>query len=427
MHATAKGLWRKKTVNDRVVITGMGAITPLGNDVPTTWAALVAGKSGVGLVTQFDASEFPARIAGEVKEFDADATFGRREARRMDRYTQFALVAADQAIKDAGLSITANNAPRVGVVIGSGVGGITSLLEQAEVLRTRGPRRVSPFLIPMMLQDTAPGQVAINFGLKGPNFAVISACATGASAIGEAAEVIRRGSADVMLAGGAEAGIVPIAFAGFCIMQAVSTRNDEPQRASRPFDATRDGFVIAEGGGVVVLERETHARARGARIYAEVAGYGATADAYHITAPDETGDGAARAMQIALDTAGLAPEQIGYLNAHGTSTPLNDKGETLAIKKVFGDHAYHLPISSTKSMTGHLLGGAGAVEAIFSALALNEGLVPPTINYEHPDPVCDLDYVPNEARHVSVEAVMSNSFGFGGHNACLIFRRVNGA
>jgi len=413
-------------VNDRVVITGMGAITPLGNDAPTTWAALVAGRSGIGPVTQFDASEFPTRIAGEVKGFDADATFGRREARRMDRYTQFALAAADQAIKDAGLIITDTIAPRVGVVIGSGVGGIISLLEQAEVLRTRGPRRVSPFLIPMMLQDTAPGQVAINFGLKGPNFAVISACATGANAIGEAAEVIRRGSADVMLAGGAEAGIVPIAFAGFCIMQAVSTRNDEPQRACRPFDATRDGFVIAEGGGVVVLESETHARARGARIYAEVAGYGATADAYHITAPDETGDGAARAMQVALDTAGLAPEQIGYLNAHGTSTPLNDKGETRAIKKVFGDHAYHLPISSTKSMTGHLLGGAGAVEAIFSVLALNEGVLPPTINYEHPDPACDLDYIPNEARPVLVDAMMSNSFGFGGHNACLVFRRING-
>ncbi len=412
-------------MNQRVVITGMGAVTPLGNDVPTTWAALIAGQSGVGPITQFDASVYPTRIAAEVKGFDPVALFGRREARRMDRFTQFAMAAAAQALEDACLKVNGSNAGRVGAVIGSGIGGITTILEQAEVLRTQGLRRVSPFLIPMMLADTAPGQVAITFGLKGPNFAVISACATGASAIGEAAEVVRRGAADAMLAGGAEAGILPLAFAGFSVMQAISTRNDEPERASRPFDATRDGFVMAEGGGVVLLESEAHARARGARIYAEVVGYGATADAYHITAPDETGDGAARAMQIALDQAGLAPEEIGYLNAHGTSTPLNDKGETAAIKQVFGDHAYRLPVSSTKSMTGHLLGGAGAVEAIFSALALTEGILPPTINYEYPDPECDLDYVPNQARRVMVDAVMSNSFGFGGHNACLVLQRVN--
>ena len=411
-------------MRDRIVITGMGAITPLGNDVPTTWAALIAGRSGIGPITRFDASKFPTRIAGEVKDFEPEALFGRREARRMDRYAQFAMAAASQALQDARLDVNESNAHRIGVIIGSGVGGITSLLEQAEVLRTRGPRRVSPFLIPMMLQDTAPGQVAIRYGLKGPNFAVVSACATGANAIGEAAQVIHRGAADVMLAGGAEAGLLPLAFAGFCVMQALSTRNDEPERACRPFDATRDGFVMAEGGGVLVLERESHARARGARIYAELAGYGATADAYHITAPDESGDGAARAMQMALDNAAMAPEQIGYLNAHGTSTPLNDKGETLAIKTVFGEYAYQLPISSTKSMTGHLLGGAGAIEAIFSVLALTEGILPPTINYEHPDPECDLDYVPNTARRVKVDAVMSNSFGFGGHNACLIFRRV---
>jgi 3-oxoacyl-[acyl-carrier-protein] synthase II len=412
--------------NNRAVITGLGLVTPLGNDVPTTWDGLVAGRSGVGPITHFDASDYSARIAAEVKGFDPAALFGHRDARRMDRFTQFAVAAAGQALDDSGLSLTASNAHRVGAIIGSGIGGIISVLEQAEVLRTRGPRRVSPFLIPMMLPDTAPGQVAITYGLKGPNFAVISACATGANAIGEAAEVIRRGAADAMLAGGAEAGIVPLAFAGFTVMQAVSTRNDEPERASRPFDATRDGFVMGEGGGVVVLESEAHARARGARIYAEIVGYGATADAYHITAPEETGEGAARAMQVALDQAGLAPEQIDYLNAHGTSTVLNDKGETAAIKAVFGDCAYQLPVSSTKSMTGHLLGGAGAVEAVFCALALNEGVLPPTINYEHPDPECDLDYVPNEARRVAVDVAMSNSFGFGGHNACLILKRMNG-
>jgi 3-oxoacyl-[acyl-carrier-protein] synthase II len=412
--------------NNRAVITGLGLVTPLGNDVPTTWDGLVAGRSGVGPITHFDASDYSARIAAEVKGFDPAALFGHRDARRMDRFTQFAVAAAGQALDDSGLSLTASNAHRIGAIIGSGIGGIISVLEQAEVLRTRGPRRVSPFLIPMMLPDTAPGQVAITYGLKGPNFAVISACATGANAIGEAAEVIRRGAADAMLAGGAEAGIVPLAFAGFTVMQAVSTRNDEPERASRPFDATRDGFVMGEGGGVVVLESETHARARGARIYAEIVGYGATADAYHITAPEETGEGAARAMQVALDQAGLAPEQIDYLNAHGTSTVLNDKGETAAIKAVFGDCAYQLPVSSTKSMTGHLLGGAGAVEAVFCALALNEGVLPPTINYEHPDPECDLDYVPNEARRVAVDVAMSNSFGFGGHNACLILKRMNG-
>jgi len=410
----------------RVVITGLGLVTPLGHDVPTTWDALVHGRSGVGPITHFEASEYPARIAAEVKEFDPDSLFGRREARRMDRFTQFAMTAAGQALDDSGLTVTDANARRVGAVIGSGIGGIIAILEQVEVLRERGPRRVSPFLVPMMLPDTAPGQVAISYGLKGPNFAVISACASGANAIGEAAEVIRRGAADAMLAGGAEAAIVPLACAGFTVMQAVSTRNDEPERACRPFDATRDGFVMGEGSGVVVLESEAHARARGARIYAELIGYGATADAFHITAPDETGDGAARAMQAALDQAAIPLQQVGYLNAHGTSTVLNDKGETAAIKTVFGDHAYQLAVSSTKSMTGHLLGAAGAIEAIFSVLALTEGVLPPTINYEHPDPECDLDYVPNKTRRVPVDVAMSNSFGFGGHNACLIFKRANG-
>jgi 3-oxoacyl-[acyl-carrier-protein] synthase II len=413
-------------MSDRVVITGLGLVTPVGNDVAATWDALLAGRSGVGHITHFDASDFPTRIAAEVKDFDPIAMFGRREARRMDRFTQFAMATAGQALKDAGITVTEENAGRIGAIIGTGVGGIISVVDQAEVLRKNGPRRVSPFLIPMMLPDTAPGQVAIAYGLKGPNFAVISACATGANAIGEATEVIRRGAADVVLAGGVEACILPLACAGFMAMQAVSTRNDEPERASRPFDAERDGFVIGEGGGVLVLESEAHARARGARIYAEVAGYGATADAFHITAPDETGEGAARAMQAALDQAGLDPEQIGYLNAHGTSTALNDKGETDAVKTVFGDYAYKLPISSTKSMTGHLLGAAGAVEAVFTVLSLVEGVLLPTINYEFPDPDCDLDYVPNNARRVSVDTAMSNSFGFGGHNACLIMRRVNG-
>jgi len=402
-------------------------VSPLGNDVPSTWTSLVAGRSGVGPITAFDASDYATRIAAEVKGFDPSALFGRREARRMDRFTQFAVAAAGQALQDAGLVVTESNAQRIGAVIGSGVGGIICILEQAEILRSSGPRRVSPFLIPMMLSDTAPGQVAISYGLKGPNFAVVSACASGANAIGEAAEVIRRGSADAMLAGGAEAGIVPLALAGFNIMQALSTRNEEPERACRPFDATRDGFVIGEGGGVVLLESETHARSRGARIYAELVGYGATADAYHITAPEESGDGAARAMQAALDQARLKPGQVDYLNAHGTGTVLNDKGETAAIKKVFGEHAYRLPVSSTKSMTGHLLGGAGAVEAIFGILALTQGLLPPTINYEQPDPECDLDYVPNAARRATVSVTMSNSFGFGGHNACLVFQTANGS
>ena len=413
-------------MNNRVVITGLGLVTPLGCDVSSTWAGLTAGRSGVGPITHFDASDLPVRIAAEVKGFDPTVVFGRRDARRMDRFSQFAVASVGQAMADAGLIITGGNAHRVGAVIGSGIGGIISVLDQAEILRTRGPSRVSPLLIPMMLSDTAAGQTAIAYGLKGPNFAVISACATGANAIGEAVEVIRRGAADAMLAGGAEAAIVPLAFAGFSAMQAVSTRNDEPERACRPFDAARDGFVMGEGGGAVVLESESHARARGARIYAEVGGYGTTADAYHITAPEKSGDGAARAMRAALDQSGLAPEQIGYVNAHGTGTVLNDKGETAAIKTVFGDYAHQLPISSTKSMTGHLLGGAGAVEAVFTVLALTEGILPPTINYEHPDPECDLDYVPNHARRIDVDAAMSNSFGFGGHNACLVLKRMNG-
>ena len=405
----------------RVVITGLGAVTPLGNDVETLWQSLVEGRSGVGPITLFDPSGLESRFGAEVKGFDPAALIGRKEARRMDRFTQFAVVSAGQAIADAQLHVTAENAQRIGCVIGSGIGGIGTLLTEAEVMRVRGAERVSPFLVPMMLPDAAPGQVAIQYGLKGPNMAIATACASSANAIGEATEMIRRGSANVVVSGGAEAGMVPLALAGFNVMNAISRRNDAPQRASRPFDLNRDGFVPGEGSAMLILESLDHAQSRGARIYAEVLGYGASADAYHVTAPDETGDGAMRAMQAALAQAGLKPEEIGYLNAHGTSTVLNDKSETAAIKRVFGQAAYKLPISSTKSMTGHLLGGAGALEAIACIKALLTGIIPPTINYETPDPACDLDYVPNIARHVPITTAMSNSFGFGGHNACLIF------
>ena len=415
-------------MNKKIVITGMGCISPLGNDVQASWEAAIAGKSGAGPITLFDASEHETRIAAEVKGFDPAAAFGRKEARRMDRYTQFAVAATQAALADAKLAVTTDNRERIGVFVGTGIGGIGTLLAEAEVYRTRGPRRVSPFLVPMMLPDAAGGQIAITFGMRGPNLGLASACATGTNAIGEAAEVIRRGAADVMIAGGAEAAIVPVALAGFNSMGAVSTRNDEPTRASRPFDKTRDGFLAGEGGAVVVLESEEHALARGARIYAEVLGYGITNDAYHVSAPLENGAGAVACMRLALEQAGLRPQQIDYLNAHGTSTQLNDKSETAAVKTVFGESAYDLPISSTKSMTGHLLGAAGALEAIFCLMALADGILPPTINYEVPDPECDLDYVPNQARRKAVRRVMSNSFGFGGHNACIIFgqRQPNG-
>ncbi len=405
----------------RVVITGLGAITPLGNDVATTWETCVAGKSGVARITLFDPTPFSTQFAAEVKGFDPEAHLGRKEARRMDRFTQFAVVASQQALQDACLALDHEDRNNIGVIIGSGIGGIGTITASVDVMRERGPGRVSPFFVPMMLPDTAAGQVAIAFGLKGPNMCVTSACASSANAIGEATEMIRRGAADVILAGGAEAGIVPVALAGFNVMGAVSTRNDAPERASRPFDAQRDGFVMGEGAAILVLEALEHAQARDAHIYAEVLGYGASADAFHITAPDETGDGAARAMRLALADAGLPPEAVGYINAHGTSTILNDKTETQAIKKVFGERAYDLPISSTKSMHGHLLGAAGAVEAVICVKALQTGVLPPTINYEYPDPECDLDYIPNTARHMRVRLVMSNSFGFGGHNASLLF------
>ncbi len=413
-------------MSSRVVITGLGCVSPLGNNVTTTWETALAGKSGVGPITLFDASEHETRFAAEVKGFDPNALFGRKEARRLDRYAQFAVAAVQEALADAKLTINESNRDRIGVYVGTGIGGIGTLMAEAEVYRSKGPKRVSPFLVPMMLPDAAGGQIAILFGMRGPNLGLNSACATGANALGEAAEVIRRGDADVMLAGGSESAIIPIALAGFNVMGALSTRNDSPQTASRPFDKTRDGFVCGEGGAVLVLEGEEHAMARGATLYGEVLGYGITNDAYHVSAPLENGAGAVSCMKLALQDAGLEPCDIGYLNAHGTSTPLNDKSETAAVKTVFGEHAYDMPISSTKSMTGHLLGAAGAVEAIFSIKAITDGVMPPTINYETPDPECDLDYVPNQARQKNLRRVMSNSFGFGGHNACVIFGKYNG-
>ena len=407
-------------MSKRVVVTGIGCVTPLGHDVTTTWDAMIAGRSGVGPISAFDASNLDVRIAAEVKGFDPTRFVNPKEARRMDRFTQLGLVAALEAWKDAGIAVNECDAERIGVVGGSGIGGIGILSQQFEVLFTKGPDRISPFLIPMLIVDMLAGQISINLGLKGPNWGLASACATGGHAIGEAAEIIRRGDADVMIAGGADAGIVPIGVAAFASMRALSTCNDQPEKASRPFDTQRDGFVIGEGGGMLVLESLEHARARGARIRAELAGYGATADAYHVSAPSEGGEGAARAMRIALERAGVQPRDVDYINAHGTSTPYNDRAETESIKTVFGSAAYDVPVSSTKSVTGHLMGAAGAVEAIACIKAIEDGVVPPTMNYEFPDPTCDLDYVPNEARRRPVEAVLSNSLGFGGHNSTLL-------
>ncbi len=407
----------------RVVITGLGAVTPLGLDVPTTWSNVIAGRSGAGPITQFDAAAFKTRFACEVKGFDAASIVGKKEARRMDRFTQFAVVAAKQTLDDSGLNVTPDSSWRMGVFIGTGIGGIGTLEVETQQMLTKGPDRVGPFLVPMMLPDSAAAQVAIQFGLRGPNMAVVTACASGNNAIGEAVDCIRRDAADVMLAGGAEAAIIPISIAGFANMTAISSHNEAPECASRPFDKERDGFVVGEGSAVLVLEALEHATARGARIYGEVLGYGSTSDAYHATAPEESGIGAAMAMRAALKQSGIQPQQIDYINAHGTSTPLNDKSETAAIKAALGEAAYQIPISSTKSMTGHLLGAAGAIEALFCLKVINEGIIPPTINYEHPDPECDLDYVPNTARQKKVDVVMSNSFGFGGHNAVVIFSR----
>lgn len=407
----------------RVVVTGMGCISPVGNNVKETWDSVLAGKSGAAVITHFDASRHKTRFAAEVKGFDPVALFGAREARKMDRFTQFAAAVTVEALDHAGLKIDETNRDRIGVVTGTGIGGIGTLLEQTSVLLERGPERVSPFLVPMMIADSAAGMLAIRLGVRGPNMAISTACASGNNAIGEATEIIRRGAADVMIVGGSEAAIVPLSMAGLNVMTALSTRNDDPQTASRPFDKERDGFVMGEGAGVLILESLEHAQGRGAHILAEVSGYGTSDDAYHVSHPAENGAGAALSMKLALENADLGVNDIEYINAHGTSTSLNDKSETDAIKTVFGERAYSIPVSSTKSMTGHLLGASGALEAIFCTLAIRDGILPATINYHTPDPECDLDYIPNEPRKAAPKHVMSNSFGFGGHNATLIISR----
>lgn len=406
----------------RVVVTGMGVVSPVGIGADAVWDSVVSGRSGMGPVTAFDVSAYPTRFAATLPDWDPTPWIEAKEARRMSRFQQFALVAALMAVEDAGLVIDESNAERVGVIVGSGIGGLGTMEEQLLILKEKGPGRVSPFLVPMMIVDLAAGHISIRLGAKGINYAPVSACATGNHSIGEAGEAIKRGDADVVLAGGFDCGVTPLGLAGFCAARSLSTRNDDPQGASRPFDADRDGFVMGEGGGVLVLEELEHARSRGATILAELTGYGASADAYHLTAPAADGDGASRAMRLALDHARLDTTDIGYINAHGTSTGLGDAAETLAIKSVFGADAP--PVSSTKSMTGHLLGGAGALEAAISIRAMAHGVLPPTINYTTPDPACDLDYVPNVAREAQLAAVMSNSFGFGGHNATLVFSQV---
>lgn len=406
----------------RVVITGVGAVTPLGNDVETTWKNILAGKSGVGPLTRVNPDDYPAKVAAELKDFNIEDHIERKEARKMDRFTQYAIVAARMAVADAKLVIDESNAETVGVWVGSGIGGLETLENQFETFQKRGYRRVSPFFVPMMIPDMATGQISIDLGAKGVNSCTVTACATGTNSIGDAFKVIQRGDATAMIAGGAEAPITRMSIAGFSANTALTT-NPDPNTASRPFDKNRDGFVIGEGAGIVVLEELEAALARGAHIYAEVVGYGSTGDAHHITAPAPEGEGGARAMKMAIDDAGLAPEDIQYINAHGTSTPYNDQFETAAVKTVFGEHAYQLAMSSTKSMTGHLLGAAGGIEAIFTALAIKEGILPPTINYETPDPDCDLDYVTTGARKAEITAALSNSLGFGGHNATLLFKK----
>lgn len=417
---------KKPRAMHRVVITGMGAVTPLGIGKDTFWNALIHGESGIGPLTLIDPTRFPTKIAGEVKKFDPTTFISKKEARRMDRFTQFAVVAAFLAVEDSGLAINDGNRDRIGVCVSSGIGGIATMEEQCKIFLEKGPDRISPFFIPMLIPNMASGQISILLGLRGPNTCVVTACATGNNALGDAYRLIQRGDALVMVAGGSESAITCLGIGGFCAMKAMSTRNDEPEKASCPFDKRRDGFVMAEGGGVMILERMEHAVSRGANIYAEVIGYGMTSDAYHMTAPDPLGNGAKRAMSLALADAKITPLEIDYINAHGTSTQLNDKIETRAIKEVFGDHARKVAISSTKSMTGHVLGATGALETMVCALAIQDGIVPPTINYEEPDPECDLDYVPNAARRMPVKTAMSNSFGFGGHNAVLVVREFKG-
>ncbi len=407
----------------RVVVTGLGMVSPLGLDVSSTWQALIRGESGAGPITAFDTSAFDVKIACEVKGFDPQHYFEVKDARRMDRFTQFAVVAAQEAIKQSALEVNSANENDIGVVIGNNKGGIITLCNQIDILKEKGPRRVSPFLVPMMMVNRAAAEIAIKLGLKGCNFCTSSACASGATAIGEAFHIIKRGDAQVMLAGGVEASIVPVVIAGFGNMKALSTRNTEPGKASRPFDAERDGFVVGEGGAVLVLEERDFALQRGARILAELAGYGSSADAFHISEPAEGGEGLARAITQALGWAKLPPEAVDYINAHGTGTPLGDKKETAAIKRAFGKHAYKLAVSSTKSETGHLISGAGALASVFCVMTIKENIIPPTINQEHPDPECDLDYVPNMARKANVNVALANSLGFGGHNTALIFTK----
>ncbi len=415
-------------MKNRVVVTGLGAITPVGNDVPTTWEGLLNGRSGVDRIRSFDPSDLDVHIAAEVKDLNLEKRLGRRRARRNDRFSLLALEAAREAVADSGINFVADTVDpeRVGVLVGTGIGGVLCLLENYDVYQTRGPRRVSPFMVPSLMPNAASAMIAIDYGLKGPNFAISSACATGSHAIGEAAAMVQRGDVDAIICGGSESATHPLSISAFANMGALSRRNDEPERASRPFDAERDGFALGEGAGLLILESLHRAVARGARIRAELVGYGRSSDAFHIAAPDESGDGAARAMDLALRDAGLLPKEVDYVNAHGTSTQLNDAIETQAIRTVFGEHADNLGVSSTKSMIGHLMGAAGAVEAIVCVRSLETGWVPPTINYENPDPACDLDYVPNEAREMRPRVALSNSFGFGGHNSCLIFRRWEG-
>ena len=411
----------------RIVVTGIGVVSPVGVGKTNYWNSLVSGISGVGRITHFDPTGFDVQIAAEVKGFDVTNWIERKESRRMDRFVHFGVAAALDAIEDAGLKITPANAERVGVLVGSGIGGLQTLEDQVKVLIQNGPSKISPFLIPMMIADMASGHISIITGAKGPNSTVVTACATGAHALGDSLEIIRRGAADVMICGGTEAAVTQVGVAGFGNMKAMTSKyNDNPTKASRPFEAGRDGFVIGEGAGVVVLESLEHAEARGAHIYCELGGYGMSGDAYHMTQPAAGGEGVARAMVAALNDADVQPEMVGYINAHGTSTPLNDKNETAALKSVFGDYAYKLAVSSTKSMTGHLLGGAGGIEAVAAALAIHTGVLPPTINYDNPDPDCDLDYIPNVARTQQVEVAVSNNSGFGGHNAVIVMKRYHG-
>jgi 3-oxoacyl-[acyl-carrier-protein] synthase II len=408
----------------RVVVTGVGVVSPLGTGNAKNWEALVAGKSGIATITRFDATDLPVKIAGEVKDFVAEDFIDKKEIKKMDLFIQYSLAAAQFAMEDSGLVINDENAERVGVLVGAGLGGLPAIERYHSALIEGGYKKISPFFIPMLIINLAPGHISIKYGAKGPNLSSVSACATGTHSIGDAYHMIKRGDADAMIAGGTESTVTPLGIGGFSVMKALSTNNDDPTAASRPFDKGRDGFVLSEGAGIVVLEEYEAAKARGAKIYGEVVGYGLSADAYHLTSPAPGGEGAARCMKMALSTAKVNPEQVDYINAHGTSTPYGDVGETLAIKSVFGDHAHKLMVSSTKSMTGHLLGAAGGIEAIFALMAMQNSVVPPTINYENADPECDLDYVPNTAREAKVEYAMSNSFGFGGTNASLLFKKV---